>query len=354
MKGFKIALKIIIIALAAGLLAWGLIPPSTPPFKDDRGNILPGSIAALEKVELGGMEQWLLIRGRDLNKPVLLWLHGGPGAAQIPVARYFDGELEDHFVVVHWDQRGAGKSNPRNFDEQTMTFDRFLGDAFELTQYLKNRFQQEKIFLLGHSWGSQLGIHLAAAYPENYYAYIAVGQVVEAGRAAELAHAWLQQQVERGGRQKDIRKLAVLGPPPYPEHDRYVAFAGMVITYGGGMELGMGRLAAMALRSSEYRPWDYLNWLRGAMRGSGPMWEETRSYNMFEEVPRLLVPVYFFNGDNDYNTPMQLVEDYYAFLDAPAGKRLVRFEHSAHAPFMLETARFNYELLRVKEEVTGN
>lgn len=351
-KQKQLILKIImfvVAALATVLFVRALVPARTPLFTDDRGKKLPGSIASLEKVELGGMEQWILIRGRDLGNPVLLWLHGGPGAAQIPIARYFNGELEDHFIVVHWDQRGTGKSNPRNFDEQTMTFNNFLSDAHELTQYLKNRLQKEKIFLLGHSWGTQLGIRLADAYPQDYYAYIAVSQTVHAARAGEIAYAWLQVQVERGGRQKDLRKLASLGQPPYHGHNEYVDFAGMVTAYGGGMDMGLGRLATIALRSPEYNIGDYLAWLRGATRGSGPMWEETRSFNMFVEVPRLLVPVYFFSGENDYNTPIQLVEEYYAMLDAPAGKHLVRFEHSGHAPFMLETARFNYELIHVKE-----
>lgn len=124
---------------------------STPPIKDNKGNIIPESIASLEMVELGGMDQCILIRGNDLSNPILLWLHGGPGSAQMPVVHYFNGELEKDFIVVHWDQCGAGKSNPRNFDEQTMTFEQFLNDAHELTQYLKKRFSKEKIYLVGHS-----------------------------------------------------------------------------------------------------------------------------------------------------------------------------------------------------------
>lgn len=105
------------------------------------GNIIPESIVSLEKVTLGDMDQWILIRGNNIKNPVLLWLHGGPGAAQMPVAHYFNGALEEGFIVAHWDQRGAGKSNPLDFDEQTMTFEQFLTDAHELTQYLKKPFQ---------------------------------------------------------------------------------------------------------------------------------------------------------------------------------------------------------------------
>lgn len=150
----------------------------TAPIKDANREIIPRSIASLEKIKLGGMDQWILIRGNDVSNPVLLWLHGGPGAAQMPIAHHFDKNLEKDFIVVHWDQRGAGKSNPKDFDEQTMTFEQFITDAHELTQYLKRRFNTEKIYLVGHSWGTQLGIKMVQLYPEDYFAYIGIGQAV--------------------------------------------------------------------------------------------------------------------------------------------------------------------------------
>lgn len=345
----KVTLGVLLGVIAAAAY-WGLSPASTPPIKNGRGDLLPGSIAVLEKVQIGGMDQWILIRGRDLNNPVLLWLHGGPGAAQIPLARHYNGELEKDFIVVHWDQRGAGKSNPRDFDEETMTFSRFINDTHELTAYLKERFGREKIFLVGHSWGSQLGINVVQKYPEDYYAFVGVSQAVDAARGAEIAHAWLQNQFKENGNTRELQRLEELGLPPYPDHRVYVQFAGMVIKAGGGLDVGMGRLASIALRSPEYRAADYIAWFRGSTRGSGPMWEETRDFNMFRDVPQLLLPVYFFSGVLDYNTPFELVEEYYAFLDAPRGKQLVRFENSAHAPFMAEPDKFNSELARVKEE----
>lgn len=142
---------------AASVAAWALWPASTPAITDD-GDPVGGSIATLEPVPIGGMEQWLLIRGRHSANPVLLWLHGGPGASEMPVVPHYNRALEEEFVVVHWDQRGAGKSNPRDFDESTMTFERFVQDAHELTRHLKRRFGKKKIYLLGHSWGSHLGL----------------------------------------------------------------------------------------------------------------------------------------------------------------------------------------------------
>lgn len=322
----------------------------TKPIKDSMGNDIPESVALLEKVKIGGMDQWIQARGENVANPVLLWLHGGPGAAQMPIAHYFNGDLESDFIVVHWDQRGAGKSNPRNFDEQTMTFERFVADAHELTVYLKNRFKKDKIYLLGHSWGSHLGIKLAQKYPEDYYAYVAVSQLVDPLRGQEVGYTWLKERISSEGNQKDLSQLELLGMPPYTEHNDFVAFAGLIGKYGGNMDVGMGKLAMIALRAPEYGIRDYAAWLQGATRGSGPMWESTQSFDVIKEVPELSLPVYFISGKKDRNTPLLLVEEYFNILDAPEGKEVIAFEESAHMPFMKEPDKFNHEIINIKNE----
>ena len=323
---------------------------STPTIKDGYGNKKPESITLLEKVELGGMDQWIQIRGNHVSNPILLWLHGGPGSAQMPVAHYFNGALEKDFIVVHWDQRGAGKSNPSDFDESTITFEQFLDDAHDLTQYLKKRFNREKIYLVGHSWGSQLGIILASTYPDDYYAYVGVSQVVDNRTSNEIAYGWLQEQIKKNGKQRELDNLKKLGSPPFIDHETFVKFIKMIDSYGGGMDVGIGKLALIALRSPEYRLSDFIAWIKGSSRGSGPMWESSQSFGLIREIPRLIVPVYFFSGRNDYNTPLQLVNEYLENLDAPNGKELVIFEKSSHTPFMGEPEKFNREMVRVKEK----
>ncbi len=322
----------------------------TEPFKDSSGKVLPGSITALEMVELGGMDQWVLIRGHKMENPVLLWLHGGPGSAQMPIARHFNGNLEEEFIVVHWDQRGAGKSNPPGFDETTMTVDRYIADTIELTIYLKERFNREKIYLLGHSWGTHIGILAAAANAENYYAYVGVSQLVDPDRSQEMAYDWLVNEINNRSSKKDLEKLNRLGPPRYLDHSDYVEFAGLIDRYGGNMDVSFGKLAWIALQSPEYKTRDYYYWLQGATRGSGPMWEESQDFNLFESVPQIAIPVYFISGAKDRNTPPNLVEEYIAFLETSADKELIVFDNSAHTPFMAEPERFFQELKRVKDE----
>ncbi len=332
-----LGLLVLVFALWAG--AW----PRTPAIDG------PDAIAELTPVELGGLEQWLVIRGHDRSNPVLLWLHGGPGAAQMPVHRAFNRDLEEDFVVVQWDQRGAGKSNHRGFSEETMSLDSFVADVDELTRYLTDRFEQEQIYLLGHSWGALLGMHVADRHPELYHAFISVAQPVNARQADSLSHAWLKAQVAETGSSEAVREFEALGDPPFEEHARYVAFAQMKDRFGGSTDVPMWRLMMRALRATEYSWLDYPRWLRGANRGSGPMWEETSQHDLFTQIPRVDVPVLFIAGENDYNTPTEIIEEYFHALDAPRGKDFIQMEGVAHTPFLGDPEGFREAVLRVKE-----
>ena len=343
MKNSRWLLAVMLIILTFSSTGCSLIKGHTAPIP------APNAVATLEQVTLGGMEQWVLIRGEDRNNPVLLWLHGGPGSAQMPVAHAFNSDLEKDFIVAHWDQRGAGKSNPRDFDENTMTIEQYIQDAHELTLYLKQKYNQDKIYLLGHSWGTQFGILLAQAYPEDYYAYIGVSQVVDPLRNDELSWSWLAAQVNAGGSENDQKSLQELGNPPFLEHDQYVSFAKMVDAFGGGTDIPFSWLGLAALAAPEYTLRDYIAWFNGANRGSGPMWDSTLDFNLIEDVPRLEIPAYFLMGVNDHNTDPSLVQEYLETLEAPH-KDIILFENAAHTPFFSQPSAFHETLLRIQQE----
>jgi pimeloyl-ACP methyl ester carboxylesterase len=337
----------VFVLLTVGVILRLGVVAHTPPLTDDTGNELPGSIAALEKLELGGLDQWVLIRGTDRSNPVLLWLHGGPGGAQMPFAHHLDRELEQHFVVVHWDQRGAGKSNHGRFDEETMRVERYLEDACELIEYLRRRLDVERIVLLGHSWGTRLGIHLVDRYPEYFDAYVGVSQTVNHDRATVIAHEWLSRAIDPQQAPEDWQTLQEIDVPAR-RHVEFRRLNSLAEAHGGSLDLSVGELARIAIRAPEYTAWDYVRLLQGMNRGGGPMHEDgvMESFDFIEAIPALDVPVYFFAGANDYNTPLALVEEYYEILEAPA-KELVVFERSAHTPFFAEAARFTAEVIRV-------
>lgn len=339
-------LGVVVLFAAAGVLRLGIVA-YTPPLTDDDGNALSESVAVLEKIELGGLEQWVLIRGADRSNPVLLWLHGGPGGAQMPFSHYVDRELERHFVVVHWDQRGAGKSNHGGFDEHTMHIERYIEDARELIEHLRRRLDADRIVLLGHSWGTRLGMHLIKRYPEHFDAYIGVSQTVSHDRATVIAHEWLSRVIDPEQAPDDWRALQAVEVPAR-RHADFRSLIRLVDAYGGSLDLSIGALARIAIRAPEYTALDYVRLVSGMNRGGGPMHEGgvMESFDFIETVPSAAVPIFFFAGAGDYNTPLALIEEFFEAIEAPE-KELIVFERSAHTPFFAETSRFTAEVVRV-------
>ncbi len=166
--------------MTAGMIAlaiWFAIPASVAPLLGADGQTIPGSVTELTKVSLGGHDQWIQIRGASPDKPVLLYLSGGPGQSDLAFSRVLFDALAQDFLVVGWDQRGTGKSYP-SLDPSTLTLDGAVADTVELTNYLRNRFDEQKIYLLGESWGSTLSVLAAQQHPELYYAVLGSGQMV--------------------------------------------------------------------------------------------------------------------------------------------------------------------------------
>ncbi len=191
---------------------------STPPILDAKGHAIPNSIAVMEKVKLGGAEEWVTIRGKDSRNPVLLFLAGGPGGSQLVTARRALTGLEDHFVVVNWDQPGAGKSFDA-VDRSKLTPDRYITDAHELVLNLRKRFGKEKVYVLGESWGSALGIMVVQRYPELFQAFIGTGQMVAFLENDRICYDFALRVVQERGDTKQVEKLKKQGPPPYYGND---------------------------------------------------------------------------------------------------------------------------------------
>lgn len=305
------------LAIVAGVLLWKSLPARTTPVDG------PNPIAELFPAEIGGMTQWLQIRGADREAPILLWLHGGPGSAQMPL-HAVTASLGRDFVVVHWDQRGAGKSNPRNFDPASMTLEQFLSDAREVTELLRERVGDQPLIVLGHSWGTMLGTRLVARWPDDYAGYIGIGQQVNTLNGAALALDWLRRVAPDAG-------LAAKSPEDFREHSRYVRLMQLLESHGGGMNVSFASMLPRALAAPEYRLPDYLRWLDGANRGSGPMWPDYLQRDLFTEVPQMPVPMLLISGAQDMNTPVALVRAWYDAVEAPLGKRMEVLDDSGHA-----------------------
>ena len=150
---------------------------STPPFQGPNGEIVPGSIAEIRYLHLGGLEQWVMIRGENTENPLLITLHGGPGFPETRLFRTFNAPLEKAFTVVYWEQRGTGKSFDPKIPKSSMTVEQFIADLDELVEVLRGRFGKDKVAIYGHSWGSALGVLYASRFPDKVAAYVGAGQV---------------------------------------------------------------------------------------------------------------------------------------------------------------------------------
>jgi pimeloyl-ACP methyl ester carboxylesterase len=338
-----------------GLVAVSQVTASTPAIRDEAGRVLEGSIAELIQVNLNGRKEWIGIRGRDRSAPVLLFLAGGPGGTDMAVVRHELAALEQHFVVVGWDQAGSGKSYGAT-PTSSITAETYIQDGLALTEYLADRFGHDRIFLLGESWGSALAVFLAARRPERYHALIGTGQMVAFAETERLDYAKAMELARQAGDTATVRRLEANGAPPY--YGKRVTMRSAV--YLNYLTRQMARNPAIhnagykTLRdmlSSEYGLLDKVNFVRGIINTFDCVYQQLYDIDLRHDYARLDVPVYFFEGRHDLNAPTSLVEDYFAVLEAPE-KELVWFEHSGHNPWMNETDRFVNELLlrfKVKE-----
>lgn len=312
-------------ASLAGLLLVSLIAivssqltAATPTIKDANGKPLAGSIATLEKVVLNGTEQWITIRGQDMTKPILLHLGmGGPGGGGFATRSLFE-PLEEYFVVVSWDEPGTGKSY-KAVPIELLTPQRFVEDAHALTLYLRERFQQDKIYVYGVSWTSILGVWLVQQYPELYYAYIGNGQMVNTTENDVLGYELaLKYSLERGDT-KTVETLRRNGPPPYLGKDmlgKYVAFLDVLNEYMGSPRYTV-IVPIIPFLAPEYGLVDKINHTRGLMESFEVVYPQLKDLDFTTQAPRLEVPVYLFAGRDDVNAMSSLVEGYYNLLEAP-------------------------------------
>lgn len=338
-KAMGIALKVFLIgilALAAALLA--LSPGRPQPFLDPSGEPLAGSLSEKVFADIGGIKQGMFLRSRDTTQPVLLYLHGG-----IPdyfLTRKHPTGLEDLFTVAWWEQRGSGISYHPDIPPETMTLEQMIQDVVEVTNYLRRRFGKEKIYLMGRSGGSFIGIQAAARAPELYHAYIGVGQISDQLRSERLAYEYMLGQYREQGNAKMARRLEA-APVVDGTPKAYLKWRDKAMH-----ELGVGTMRDMhsvitgifipSLTCRAYTLREKVNMWRGkAQSGVSSLWGEILSTNLMDKVPALDIPAYFFGGVYDYTVSTTLAKEYFGQLQAPL-KGFYIFEKSAHSPIFEE------------------
>ncbi|WP_350286779.1 alpha/beta hydrolase [uncultured Croceitalea sp.] len=315
-------------------------------------------ISEMRYLEINNTKQHLLIRGKDVKNPVLLFLHGGPGASATALMRKYNSVLENDFTIVYWDQRNAGKSYDKKLPKEEIQVNKYLKDIDSLTDYLKGRFKVKKIFLVGHSWGARLGMYAIKRHPENYMAYIGIGQEVAAYQAELLSYRYTLKKAQEAKNTKAIEELKEIGEPQSGDYRQMykTGFWGLVKQKEWLLKLGGERYDRTNYRdwmfsiwfSREYSFFDVIKYGKASGFSAGNIINDPdfNNFNFLNQIPKVEVPVFFISGKYDYNTPWTLVKKYHDRLNAPY-KEFIVFDKSGHSPIFEEPERFNKEIIRI-------
>jgi pimeloyl-ACP methyl ester carboxylesterase len=300
------------------------------------------AVFELKSITLGGIPQWISVRGENKKLPVLLFLHGGPGTGQIGFMSDYQRELEKHFIVVNWDQRGAGLSYNKLIPKESMTVSRILADTIELTEYLRNQFQIDKIYLIGHSWGTILGLLAVKKHPEYFHRYIGVSQVINISKAEELSYKMVLEKAIEANDPKAVSLLTEIGKPPWKNlkhdriHQKYTEAFGGGISHDGKL---VNTFIKKLLKSQEYTWFDIIRFIKGQFFSINHLLSEMRKLDLSETINQVEVPITVIAGRYDLTNPSEPAKIWFDKLQAKE-KTWIWYEESAHSPLFEENQIF--------------
>lgn len=296
-------------------------------------------------VEIGGVPQWITIRGEDRDNPVLLFLHGGPGDATNPWGYAgFRSWLKD-FTVVQWDQRGAGRTLGRNGKTlaSTITIERMTQDGIELTEYLRESLGQDRIVLVGHSWGSILGVFMAKARPDLFYAFVGTGQVADPAQGYSVAYRELLRKAEAQGDERAIEELREVGPPPYADGRGYGVQRKWSNLFEGADRF-LSSTLALAITAPGYTLRDVLDWFEGQGVSAERLVPESSALEASVLGGEFALPVFVIQGAEDFTTPTSLAEAFVDSIHAPQ-KAFTPIQGGGHFAVFMKSEAFLEELV---------
>jgi pimeloyl-ACP methyl ester carboxylesterase len=343
-----LSLFLVCLLILFGVLELWSIPGKPAPFLDASGSRLPNSISEKILVEVNGVKQGMIIRGQDMDNPVLLYVHGG--MPDTFLNQRYPNDLEKVFTVVWWELRGAGLSYSPNMSRETLTSEQMVADTLAVTQYLRQRFGQDRIYLMGHSGGTFIAIQAAAQAPELYQAYIGMAQMSDQFKSEQIAYEYMLQEYKRNGNTRMVHRLEAAPVTADGIPDAY-----LVLRDDAMHGLGIGTMHEMRsvmrdlfLESFKYRGYtlrEKVNFWRAKFSsGVSSLWKENITTDLSQAVPHLEIPVYFLEGIHDYTCSYTEAKAYFEKLDAPV-KGFYTFDRSAHSPLFEEPDK-TMEILR--------
>jgi pimeloyl-ACP methyl ester carboxylesterase len=357
MRGMTMVVLIVVAVLLVALGYLVAISPGRPaPLRDADGMVIPGSLSERVTIRIGGVPQSMIIQGVDPANPVLLFVHGGPGMPEFFMEQDYPTGLEQHFTMVWWEQRGAGMSFSVDIPPETMTLQQMIADTIEVADYLRKRFGQDRILILGHSWGSYLGIQVAAKAPDRFLAYVGMAQIVYQLRSEVMAHDDLLGAYRARGDQNMVRKLeaapvsmeAGLSPAWMRLRDAAMHGVGAGNTHDGDSVVSGIFLPVWRVRT--YTVMDKINVWRGKLWSRPFFWEALLRDDLSSRLNKFELPIYFLVGQHDQTASPTLSRAYFDVIQAPM-KGFYAFENSAHSP-LFEEPRHAVDIL-LQDVMTG-
>jgi pimeloyl-ACP methyl ester carboxylesterase len=305
----------------------------------------PCGIDEASFVTLGGIEQWVTVRGQDRGNLVLLFLHGGPGDVTNPWTFALFAPWQKHFTVVQWDQRGAGRTLRKTGQKvaPTITVDRIVEDGIELAEHLRKRLQKDKILLVGHSFGSIIGVLMARARPDLFLAYVGTGQVADETRNYSVAYDALLRKARAVGDQTAIDELTRVGPPPYKSAEGYSVQRKWSNAFEGADQFLYGTIG-LTLVAPGCSVRDLNDSADGQMLSGQRLVPQTKSKGPKELGLEFAIPMFFFQGAEDFTTPTELARQYLDSIKAPR-KAFVAIEGGGHFAVFMKSDQFLKELV---------
>ncbi|MGA8046679.1 MAG: alpha/beta hydrolase [Dermatophilaceae bacterium] len=340
--GLRRAGAVVTAVALLGLAAALARPASTDPITGPDGAALPRSVAELTTLEVGGHDLRLMIRGTSTDNPVVLFLAGGPGGSEIGTMRRHLPELEEHFTVVTWDQRGAGTSYPELDPTDTVTLDGYVSDTIEVTNHLRERFDTDDIYLLGQSWGTTLGVLAVQQRPELYRAFIGTGQMVSQRATDEIFYEDTLAWAVRTGDETLATQLRDAGPPPYDEmfpYETALSHEQAVYPYDHtGNSEGSGQMSENLL-VEEYTLIDQLHVLGAFMDTFAALYPQLQGIDFRESATEFEVPMFFVQGAHEAGGRAEVFDQWYPTIEAPITDRVV-LDTSGHRPMWEQPDEF--------------
>ena len=267
------------------------------------------AIDTTEVVSINGIKQFISLKGRDRTNPIFLFLHGGPGNSVMSYAHKFTSRLESHFVVVMWDQREAGKTKDLNHSDKPLTVSLFEEDTYELIRMLLKKFNQPKLYLAGHSWGTVPAFDIASHHPELLHAVLAISPVINQVESERIILDAMMKKAEEEKNDQATKELSGVSIP-FEDADDIYFHRKWLADFNGQKKFDKGFVMSWAS-----------TWL--------PVWTEATVINRFQSLPAINCPAYFFTGTKDYQTNYTITENYFNMVTAPR-KQLFKFENAGH------------------------